>query len=144
MGPHNTGLILYCQLSVTPLWVYHCFQKNVLLWENYHKANKVYKFACSSFFNAFQETKQDEDIYANVSSSTEKSHQLQSKTCGDKAIYTINLEHTFKKNLSNEDIYANCWSEKWNILNNLSWITTERLVYFLYASSDHFNKHQHM
>ncbi|XP_051727281.1 sialic acid-binding Ig-like lectin 7 [Ctenopharyngodon idella] len=54
------------------------------------------------------ETKQDEDIYANVSSSTEKSHQLQSKTCGDKAIYTINPECTFRKNLSNEEIYANC------------------------------------
>lgn len=52
------------------------------------------------------ETNQDQDIYANVSSSATKSHQ--SNTYGNKETCTVNPECTFKKNLSCEDIYANC------------------------------------
>ncbi|CAM4577009.1 unnamed protein product [Leuciscus chuanchicus] len=53
------------------------------------------------------ETNQDQDIYANVSKAT-KTHQLQSNTYETKETCTVNPESTFKKNLSYEDIYANC------------------------------------
>ncbi|XP_077104519.1 myelin-associated glycoprotein isoform X2 [Siphateles boraxobius] len=50
------------------------------------------------------ETNQDQDIYANVSSSATNSQN----TYGNKETCTVNPECTFKKNLSYEDIYANC------------------------------------
>ncbi|XDV29635.1 hypothetical protein PO909_032719 [Leuciscus waleckii] len=64
----------------------------------------IYRSSC---INAFQETNQDQDIYANVSKAT-KPHQLQSNTYETKETCTVNPESTFKKNLSYEDIYANC------------------------------------
>ncbi|KAK7160813.1 hypothetical protein R3I93_008475 [Phoxinus phoxinus] len=54
------------------------------------------------------ETNQDQDIYANVSSSATKSHQVQSNTYEIKETCTVKPECTFEKDLSYEDIYANC------------------------------------
>ncbi|XP_067245063.1 myelin-associated glycoprotein-like [Chanodichthys erythropterus] len=89
------GISFTAFLTVIVLFLLLIFALMILMYRRCKKPN-------------ISETKQDEDIYANVSSSTEKSRQLQSKACRDKAIYTINPERTFKKNLSNEDIYANC------------------------------------